>query len=161
MLDSFSRLPKDYLVLLVSALPVLELRGGIPLALSLGIPPFKAFLLGVAGNSLIVLPALFLFEPVTCALRRFKLWAGFFDWLFERTRKKADRIQKYESLGLALLVAVPLPMTGAWTGVIAASLFKIRFRYAFPAIIAGVLCAGVIVLLLSLLGILSWKAVGR
>jgi uncharacterized membrane protein len=114
----------------------------------------------VVGNSLIVLPALFLFEPVTRVLRRFKPWVGFFDWLFERTRKKADRIQKYESLGLALLVAVPLPMTGAWTGVIAASLFKIRFRYAFPAIIAGILCAGIIVLFLSMLGILSWKAVG-
>jgi len=151
--------PREYIVMLVGALPVSELRGAIPLALSFGMPMSKAFWLSVIGNSIPVIPALFLLEPVSSRLRRFKIWARFFDWVFERTKKKADTIQKYEALGLAIFVAIPLPMTGAWSGVIAASLFKIKFRYAFIAIIAGVFGAGLIVLSLCGLGIISWKAV--
>jgi len=152
-------LPKDYLVVIVGALPVSELRGAIPLGLSLGMPLAKAFWLSVLGNCIIVAPALILFEPVTEFLRKFKIWSRFFEWVFERTKKNSDAIQKYEALGLAIFVAIPLPMTGAWSGVIAASLFKIRFRYAFLAIVAGVICAGLIVSALCALGILSWKAV--
>ncbi|MDP3732662.1 MAG: small multi-drug export protein [Candidatus Omnitrophota bacterium] len=151
--------PKEYVVMLVGALPISELRGAIPLALSFGMPMGKAFWLSVIGNSIPVMPALFLLEPVSSRLRRFKIWSRFFDWLFERTKKKADTIQKYEALGLAIFVAIPLPMTGAWSGVVAASLFKIRFRYAFIAIIAGVIGAGLIVSALCALGIISWKAV--
>jgi len=151
-------LPKDYIVLIVSALPVSELRGAIPLALSFGLSPVKAFWLSVLGNCLIIAPALIFFEPVTNALRKFKFWSKFFDWLFERTKRNSDAIQKYEALGLAIFVAIPLPMTGAWSGVIAASLFKIKFRYAFAAITAGVLCAGIIVISLCNLGVFSWKA---
>jgi len=159
ILQYLNQLPKDYVVIIVGALPISELRGAIPLALSFGMPLFKAFWLSVLGNCLIVAPALFLFEPVTKFLRKFKIWSRFFDWVFERTKKNSDSIQKYEALGLAIFVAIPLPMTGAWSGVIAASLFKIRFRYAFLAIIAGVICAGLIVSALCALGILSWKAV--
>ncbi|MCG2714071.1 MAG: small multi-drug export protein [Candidatus Omnitrophica bacterium] len=154
-------LPKDYIVIIVAALPISELRGAIPLALSLGMSLPKAFWLAVLGNCVIVAPALFLLEPVTKFLRKFKIWSRFFDWIFERTKKNSDSIQKYEALGLVIFVAIPLPITGAWSGVIAASLFKIRFRYAFLAIVAGVICAGLIVSTLCALGILSWKAVVR
>ncbi|MDO9573199.1 MAG: small multi-drug export protein [Candidatus Omnitrophota bacterium] len=154
-------LPKDYIVIIVAALPISELRGAIPLALSFGMSLPKAFWLAVLGNCVIVAPALFLFEPVTKFLRKFKIWSRFFDWIFERTKKNSDSIQKYEALGLVIFVAIPLPITGAWSGVIAASLFKIRFRYAFLAIVAGVICAGIIVSTLCALGILSWKAVVR
>ncbi|MDP2928016.1 MAG: small multi-drug export protein [Candidatus Omnitrophota bacterium] len=159
ILQYLNQLPKDYVVMIVGALPICELRGAIPLALSFGMPLLKAFWLSVLGNCLIVAPALFLFEPVTKALRKFKIWSRFFDWIFERTRRNSDAIQKYEALGLIFFVAIPLPITGAWSGVIAASLFKIRFRYAFLAIIAGVICAGLIVSTLCALGMLSWKAV--
>jgi len=151
-------LPKDYIVIIVAALPISELRGAIPLALSFGMSLPKAFWLAVLGNCVIVAPALFLFEPVTKFLRKFKIWSRFFDWIFERTKKNSDSIQKYEALGLVIFVAIPLPITGAWSGVIAASLFKIRFRYAFLAIVAGVICTGLIVSTLCALGILSWKA---
>ncbi|MDD5552736.1 MAG: small multi-drug export protein, partial [Candidatus Omnitrophica bacterium] len=137
--------------------PVSELRGAIPLALSFGMPLGKAFWLSVIGNIIPVVPALFLLEPVSNRLRRFRPWARFFDWLFERTKKKADTIQKYEALGLCLFVAIPLPMTGAWSGVVAASLFKIKFRYAFISILAGVLLAGLIVSTLCGLGLAGWK----
>jgi len=154
-------IPKEYLVMIVGALPVSELRGAIPLALSLGMPMGKAFWLAVIGNIIPVAPALFLLEPVANRLRNFKIWSRFFDWLFERTKKKADTVQKYEALGLALFVAIPLPMTGAYSGVVAASLFKIRFRYAFMAIVSGVIGAGLIVAILCALGIISWKAVAH
>ncbi len=152
-------MPKEYVVMLVGALPISELRGAIPLALYYGMSLSKAFWLSVLGNIIFVAPALFLFEPVSNRLRRFKLWSRFFDWVFARTRRNADTIQKYEALGLAIFVAVPLPMTGAWSGVIAASLFKIRFRYSFIAILAGVICAGLIVSTLCALGLISWRAV--
>lgn len=157
LLHWLKELPKEYIVMIIGALPVSELRGAIPVGLSLGMPLAKAFWLAVLGNCIIIAPALFLFEPVTKALRKFKIWSRFFDWIFERTKKNSDSIQKYEALGLAIFVAIPLPMTGAWSGVIAASLFKIRFRYAFMAIVAGVICAGLIVSALCALGILSWR----
>ncbi|MFH0791420.1 MAG: small multi-drug export protein [Candidatus Omnitrophota bacterium] len=159
ILDWLKGLPKEYIVMFLGALPISELRGAIPAALSFGMPLTKAFWLSVLGNSIIIAPALFLFEPVSNKLRKFKIWARFFNWLFERTKKKSESIQKYEALGLMLFVAVPLPMTGAWSGVIAASLFKIRFRYAFAAIVTGVFIAGLIVSALCSLGIISWKAV--
>lgn len=152
-------IPKEYVVMLVGGLPILELRGAIPLGLSLGMPLSKVFWLSVIGNIVPVAPALFLLEPVSQGLRKFKIWSKFFDWLFERTKKRADTVQKYEAIGLSIFVAIPLPMTGAWSGVIAASLFKIRFRYAFIAIIAGVIIAGIIVSALCSLGMISWKVV--
>jgi uncharacterized membrane protein len=159
ILHRLNGLPKEYIVMIVGALPITELRGSIPLALSFGMSLARAFWLSILGNCVIVAPALFLFKPVTEFLRKFRIWSHFFDWLFERTRKNSDSIQKYEALGLAIFVAIPLPMTGAWSGVIAASLFKIRFRYAFVAIVSGIFCAGLIVLTLCALGMLSWKAV--
>ncbi len=151
-------IPKEYIVIITGALPVSELRGAIPLGLSFGMPMAKVFWLSVLGNTIFIIPALFMLEPVSNKLRKFKAWSRFFDWLFERTKKKAEAIQRYEAIGLAIFVAVPLPLTGAWSGVIAASLFKIRFRYAFTAITLGVLIAGVIVSVLCSLGMLTWKA---
>ncbi len=152
---------KEIIVMLIGALPVLELRWAIPQALYWQMPIVKAFWLSVAGNIIIIAPVLFLLEPVSVKLRRFKFWSRFFDSFSERTRKKANLIQKYEALGLAIFVAVPLPGTGAWTGCLAASLFKIRFRYAFMAIAAGVLGAGLIVSALCELGKISIQAVIR
>jgi uncharacterized membrane protein len=147
--------------MVMGMLPISEVRGAIPFGLYLGMSFKQAFWLAVLGNISFVAPALFLFEPVSRRLRKLRLWSRFFDWVFERTRKNSDTIQKYEALGLAIFVAIPLPMTGAWSGVVAASLFKIRFRYAFSAIILGVMGAGLIVLALCALGMLSWKAILR
>lgn len=159
LLQWIGALPKEYIVVIVSALPVTELRGAIPLGLSLGMPLAKAFWLSVLGNCAIILPGLIFFKPLSARLRKLKPCLRFFSWLEERTMRNSRAIQKYEALGLFLFVAVPLPMTGAWSGLVAASLFKIRLRYAFAAISAGVICAGVIVSLLCALGLISWKAV--
>ncbi|MDD5073214.1 MAG: small multi-drug export protein [Candidatus Omnitrophica bacterium] len=141
-------LPKDIVVLVIAMLPVSELRGAIPAALSFGIPVQKAFIISVIGNFIPVIPVLFLLEPVSKRLSRFKPFARFFDWLFTRTLKKTDTIQKYEMWGLAIFVAIPLPMTGAWSGAIAASLLKMKFRYAVAGCILGIITAGIIVSLL-------------
>lgn len=146
IIDLLKGIPKEWVTVIIAAIPIAELRGAIPAGLIMGIPPLKAFLLSVLGNSIPIIPVLFLLEPVSNRLRHFKPWRAFFDWLFETTRKKGDIIQRYEALGLMLFVAIPLPMTGAWSGCIAASLFKIKFRYAVPAIFLGVIMAGAIVL---------------
>ncbi|MBU2617583.1 MAG: small multi-drug export protein, partial [Euryarchaeota archaeon] len=94
-------------------------------------------------------------EPVSNHLRRYKSWDKFFDWLFTRThRKHNERFEKYGAIALSLFVAVPLPVTGAWTGCAAAFVFGIKFRHALPAILLGVLIAGVVVTL-TCLGVLK------
>lgn len=146
-------LPKELMIIIVAALPVSELRGAIPLALlTLKEPFLKAVSLAILGNLLPVLPLLLFLKPLSEKLRHFRFWRNFFDRLFERTRKKALIVERYEALGLALFVAIPLPITGAWTGCIAASLFKIRLRYAFLAICIGISLAAAIVSVLTLTG---------
>jgi uncharacterized membrane protein len=152
VLNALRDIPREWTTIIIATLPVAELRGSIPVALAMGLPPAKAFILSILGNSVIIAPVLFLLEPVSSALRRFPVWRKFFDWLFERTRAKGDIIQRYEAIGLMLFVAVPLPMTGAWSGCVAASLFKIKFRYAFPAIFLGVIEAGMVVMSVCLFG---------
>lgn len=151
-LDFLKGIPDEWVTVIVASLPISELRGSIPLALGMGLSPAKAFFLSILGNSLPIVPVFFLLEPVSNALMRVKAWKRFMDWIFARTKAKGDLIQRYEALGLMLFVAVPLPMTGAWSGCIAASIFRIKFRYAFPAIVLGVVIAGLIVLTVCLIG---------
>ena len=135
------------MTLLAAALPVSEVRGAIPLAIGIyGYEPWQAYLLSVFGNLLPIIPLLLFLGPVSDYLRRYAMGDRFFTWLFSRTRKKY--IQEHESFGLtalAIFVAIPLPMTGAWTGCAIAFLLGFRFWPAFAAIAAGVLAAGVIV----------------
>ncbi len=152
ILTSLSSLPKELSVTIIAALPVLELRGAIPIGLSMGLDIKRVVFFSIIGNLIPVVPILFLLDPVSAYLRRFWLFKKFFDWLFERTRRRSDLIERYEFLGLMLFVAIPLPITGAWTGCVAATLFKIRLRYALLAITIGVLIAASIVTVVSLAG---------
>ena len=145
ILNLFSGVSCEWLVVIVAALPVSELRGSIPLGVMMHMPFEKVFLLSVLGNILPVLPLLYLLEPVSARLRRVGFLKRFFDWLFERTRRRAELIERYELLGLMLFVAIPLPMTGAWTGCIAASLFGLNKKSSFFAVCAGVVIAAIIV----------------
>lgn len=143
---------EELIVLLTAAAPISELRGAIPLGFHFGFSIYKTVLISIVGNMLPIVPILFLLQPVANALRKFAIFKKFFDWLFERTRRKSNLIQKYEALGLILFVAIPLPVTGAWTGSMAATLFKIKFRYALISIFIGVLIASIIVTILTLTG---------
>ena len=141
---------REFAVFVTAWLPIVELRGAIPLALSLGIEPGKAFFLGVTGNMVPVIPILFLLRPVRDFLiRNSVLMEKFFDWLYERTIRKSDNVERYGALGLILFTAIPFPTTGAWTACLAAVIFNIKFRYAFPAVVIGVLLAGIVVTLAS------------
>ncbi|MDD2438722.1 MAG: small multi-drug export protein [Methanosarcinaceae archaeon] len=153
-LVTFLQVVPDWLAtLIMGALPISELRGAIPVAIGIyGMDPVLAYALSVLGNLLPVLPLLLFLGPVSDWLRRFRIFELFFTWLFARTRRKhSERFEKYGSLALTLFVAVPLPVTGAWTGCAAAFVFGIKFKYAFPAIFAGVLIAGLIVTFLTLM----------
>ena len=146
-------LTRELVVLVVSALPISELRGAIPIAINIfGFPWYKAYLLAIIGNLIPVPFLIFFFNAIYRLLCRIKIIKRFFDWLLERTRRRGQIIEKYERIGLMLFVAIPLPVTGAWTGSLAAIIFGIKIRYAFLSILAGVLIAGVIVTCLSLLG---------
>ncbi len=133
---------------IISMLPIFELRGGIPYAITVGGMSWQsAYVIAVIGNFVPVIPILFVIGPVSEWLRRFSAFDRFFTWLFARTRHKGKLIERFEILGLILFVAIPLPVTGAWTGALAAFLFGVRKKVAFPAIFAGILIAGVIVTL--------------
>ena len=145
---------KELVVLITSALPILELRGGIPVAIGLfDFSWYYALLLAVIGNLLPVPFILLFLNSATRVLSRVKLFDRFLTWLFERTRRRGSIIEKYKRIGLILFVAIPLPITGAWTGSLAAVLFGLQFRHAVFSIIIGVLIAGAIVTCLSLSGL--------
>jgi uncharacterized membrane protein len=145
----WSGLPKELVAFFVSALPVAELRGGIPFALASGIEWKQAYMICAAGNFLPVVPLVFFLDPLASFLGRWRPMDRFLERMFARTRRKGKIVERYEALGLMLFVAIPLPITGAWTGAVAAFLFGVRPRYSIPAIIAGILTAGVIVTLAS------------
>ena len=150
LLDLMHQLPPPLAVFVIAMLPIFELRGAIPAAYAMGMTNhLTIYLLAVAGNFVPVLPIILLLGPVERFLRRWPRWDRFFTWLFNRTVSRSALIKRYESLGLILFVAIPAPMTGAWTGAIAAYLFKLPLRMAVPCIILGILIAGIVVSLLS------------
>ena len=158
LIDSLNYLPEELVVIIISALPVFELRLGIPVAIFVfGFSYEKAFLLAVVGNIIPILPILLFLNPISSYLRRFRIWNKFFDWLFIKTRKRAEIVQRLEALGLMFFVSIPLPVTGIWTGCIAASMFKIRILYAFVACALGATIAGIIVSILCFTGKIAFN----
>lgn len=146
--------PGEIVLMLLSALPLTELRASIPMAFTVmaeswNWPWWKVYLLAVAGNMLPVPFILVLLGPASRWLSRWKVFDRFFNWLFERTRKRVGpHIKRYEAFGLTLFVAIPLPVTGAWTGSVAAFVFDVPRKQAIPAIFLGVLIAGAIITLI-------------
>jgi len=137
--------------------PVGELRVALPMGvLVYGLEEHIAFVASVLGNLVPVVLLLLLLGPLSRGLSmEWVLFERFFNWLFERTRKRSEaKISKYGAIALIGFVAIPFPFTGAWTGAIAAFLFNIPFRKAFPLISLGVIIAGVIVLILTKVGAL-------
>lgn len=148
-----SGIPEELIVVIVSALPILELRGALPIAINLfHISWYWALCLAVIGN-LLPVPFLLLFlESLAKGVSRADSGKKLVDWVFQRTRQRGHVIERYERIGLTLLVAIPLPMTGAWTGSIAAFVFGLKFNHALLSILFGVVIAGAIVTSLCLLG---------
>lgn len=137
--------PPQLAVLFCSMIPVIELRGAIPLGCVLGLPFWQSFLISIVGN-LIPAPFILLFiHKVIGWLKRFKLTRGMALWAERRAEVKSQTRENLSFIGLAVFVAVPLPGTGAWTGSLVANFLGIRFRKAFLAVILGVIVAGIVV----------------
>ncbi|MFO7652171.1 MAG: small multi-drug export protein [bacterium] len=146
-------LSPEAIVVVISMLPVVELRGAIPVGINLlKLPWPRAVAAAVVGNILPVFVILLLLERIVVLLGRFRVFRQFFDWLFARTKRRSRLVQRWEFWGLALFVAVPLPVTGAWTGSVAAVLMGLPYWRSMLAVLVGVICAAAIVTTLSLLG---------
>ncbi|MCX6741939.1 MAG: small multi-drug export protein [Candidatus Pacearchaeota archaeon] len=142
---------KILLSCLLSILPLVELRGGIPLAILTGLNPWMAFLICVFVNILIIPLAFFFLDKIHVLFLKKKFYKKTVNGFFERAKKRSQKVQKriddYGMVALMLFVAVPLPGTGAWTGALLAWLLKLNRKKAFLAITLGVIIAGLIVTL--------------
>lgn len=137
-------IPKELIILVISMVPVLELRGGLIAAALLRVPLWRALFICIVGN-VIPIPFILLFiTPIFNWLKRTKWLRGFVTSLEQRSLGKSEKIQKYQFWGLVLFVGIPLPGTGAWTGSLIAALLGIPLKKAFPAILLGVLLAAFI-----------------
>ena len=140
---------KCMMVFAMAMVPVVELRGAIPLGISMGLPPLAVYVLAVLGNLLPVPFIILLVRRVFDWLRWGRFWGAKIAAMERRAHLKGRLVRKYRLPGLIVLGAVPLPGTGAWTGALVAALFDIRLRSALPAILLGLLIAGGIMLAVS------------
>lgn len=136
--------------MLVSMVPVVELRGGIPFGVARGLPVWAAYLAAIIGN---ILPVPFILVYIRRIFqwmrRRLPRLNRLVDKLEKKAHLKGQKVTKYKYLGLMLFVAIPLPGTGAWTGSLAAAFLDMPLRKALPSVIAGVLIAGLAISVLS------------
>ena len=139
-------LKKIFWAFFSSMVPVIELRGGLPIALADGLNYWLALTVCVLGN-LVPVPFIIIFikRIFSWMRKRIPKLNGLVTRLEERGAKKGETVQKYAFWGLFILVAIPLPGTGAWTGALVAALLEMKLKRAFPAIALGVVGAGLIV----------------
>lgn len=134
----------------MAMVPVLELRGAIPVGVAAGLPPAAACAAAILGNLLPVPLIMLLARRVMNWLRGTVFFGPKIGWLERRAHLKGRIVRKYRLMGLVILVAIPLPGTGAWTGALVASLLDIRMRSAIPAIFLGLVIAGGIITVLTM-----------
>lgn len=142
---------RELCVFFCSMIPIIELRGAIPLGAALGLPWWQSYIISVIGN-LIPVPFILLF--INAVLRwmsksKVKFFNKIANWLFAKAEKNREKIEKYAFWGVALFVAIPLPATGAWTGSLVAAVFKMKFWKSLLSAIIGVLVAGTVMTLVS------------
>ncbi len=146
-------LKKYIIVFLISMLPLVELRGAIPVAVGMDLPKLISFIICIIGNMLPV-PIIYLFARKVLIWGKDKKVIGkFFTWCLQKGEKGGKKLESKAGKGLywALFafVAIPLPGTGAWTGTLAASFLDLDFKKTIIAVMTGVLCAGLIMMALS------------
>lgn len=148
-MELLNLLTTEIKVLLVSMLPIIELRGAIPIGMAMGMSAQHAFITCYIGSIIPVPILLFGIRPVFKWLKGTELYDKIIHKLIHRTLNRSYYVEKYGFWGLLLFVAIPLPGTGVWSGTLAAVLLDIRFKAAFPAILIGNLIAGFIIMTLS------------
>lgn len=148
----------DYLVVFfVSMVPLIELRGAIPISQIRHLPIIQSYIIAIIGNMLPV-PIIYLFARKVLEWGADKpLIGGFFSWCLEKGEKGGKKLQQKAGRGLflalLLFVGIPLPGTGAWTGTLAASILDMDFKSTVVSVMFGVLLAGVIMMVLSFAGV--------
>ena len=136
--------------MLVSMVPVVELRGGVPFGVALGLPPWAALIAGIIGN-MIPIPFIVVYirRIFQWMRRRIPRLGQLVDRLEKKAHLKGRKVTKYKYLGLFIFVAIPLPGTGGWTGALVAAFLNMPLRKALPSIFAGVVTAGLIMTFLT------------
>lgn len=153
---------KKYLyIFLISMVPLIELRGAIPVSQGLGLPILPSYIICIVGNMLPV-PFIYLFARKVLEWGADKPVIGkFFTFCLEKGEKGGQKLQEKAGKGLFwalfIFVGIPLPGTGAWTGTLAASILDMDFKSSIAAVMLGVLLAGVIMLVISVLGVSGFK----
>lgn len=145
---------KYIIVFLVSMVPLIELRGAVPIAVGLGLNKFVSLAIAVIGN-MVPVPFIYLFARKVLEWGKNKKVIGkFFTWCLNKGERGGQKLEAKAGRGLYwalfIFVGIPLPGTGAWTGTLAASMLKLDFKKTVLAVMAGVVLAGLIMLLLSM-----------
>ena len=150
-------LGKFFMTFLISMIPVIELRGGLPYGIVAGLQLPMAALAAILGNMLPVPFIIVFIEKIFIWLREhFPRMDRFIAGLEKRAENKQETVDRYGALGLILLVAIPLPGTGAWTGSLVAALMKMKLRKAIPCVFLGVIIAAILMTVITKLGIFAF-----
>ncbi|MEA5058101.1 small multi-drug export protein [Anaerotignum propionicum] len=139
---------REFIVFIVSMLPILELRGGIIAGFAMQMNWLPTFIIALIGN-LLPIPFILLFIRYIFKVLEKTPLRNFVTWCENKANAKSDQIRKYEYWGIFLFVAVPLPGTGAWMGALISALLNLDPKKSFPVIVLGVITAGIIVSILS------------
>ena len=141
------------LVVLISAIPILESRFSIPYGiLILKLPWYNVVLVSIAANFAVTVPIIYLLDPISKYLQGYSVFDRFFKWLFSRSERKGKIIDRLKVLGLILFVGIPLPITGAWSGCVAAYIFGLKKSHTLIGVFIGILLSVLIIASLSLTG---------
>lgn len=146
---------REWCVFFCSMIPIIELRGAIPMGLAMGLEWWQSFLISVAGN---ILPVPFILLFINKVLKfmstsKVKFFNKVANWLFAKVEKNRRKIEKYAFWGVTLFVAIPLPATGAWTGSLVAAVVDMKFWKALLCAFVGVVIAGLIVTIIAYGGV--------
>ena len=149
------QLAEEFCVFICSMIPIIELRGAIPMAFAFNMPWWQAYILSVIGNMLPVPFILLFIKAIITRMSnsKIKFFNKIANFLNKRVEKRRDKIEKFSFWGVCLFVAIPLPVTGAWTGSLVAAMIDMKFWKALLSALFGVMIAGVIVTLIVYGGI--------
>ena len=147
--EFFKFISEEFTVIFTAMLPIIEVRGAIPVGIALGMSPLHATILAFLGSNIPVPFILLTIRPIFAYLRKTKCFKKLVNKLTNRSMEKSVNIQKYGYIGLFIFVAIPLPGTGVWSGSLIAALLDMRIKYAFPTIVLGNLVASITIMILS------------
>ena len=137
-------------ILIISMIPIIELRGAIPIGVSMGLNPLIVYIVSVIGSTIVSLPLVLTFKFILNKLSEMRYFSNFANKLNSIIQKKIDKLKYANFFGIVLFVGVPLPTTGSWSASAISSLLNIRLKTAISGVFIGNLIAGIIMLLPSL-----------